>query len=181
MRMFLPIVLFCAGLLPAQPLPLSTPAAEGFSVERLDRLHQFFEQMTHDDKRAGAITMIVRNGKIADWQTYGYRDLEARLPMEKDTICRIWSMSKTVTSVAAMILVEEGKLTLDDRVDKYIPEFKTVKVFRGGTADDPELGAPLRPMTIKNLLTHTSGLRYGDGEGPLAESTSAPKSLRWAV
>ncbi len=134
------------------------------------RLHQAFEQITREGKRAGAITMIVRNGKIADWQTYGYRDLEARLPMEKDTICRIWSMSKTVTSVAAMILLEEGKLTLDDRVDKYIPEFKTVKVFRGGTADDPELGKPSRPMTIKHLLTHTSGLRYDDsGEGPVTE------------
>ena len=68
-----------------------------------------------------------------------------------------------------MILVEEGKLTLEDRVDAYIPEFKNVKVFRGGTADDPDLAKPSRPMTIKHLLTHTSGLRYPGGDGPLAE------------
>jgi len=169
MRKFLFLGLFVAAFLRAQPLPVSTPQAEGFSPERLARLHQTFDQMTQQGKRAGAITMIVRNGKIADWQTYGYRDRDARLPMEKDTICRIWSMTKTISSVAAMILVEEGKLTLEDRVDAYIPEFKNVKVFRGGTADDLDLAKPSRPMTIKHLLTHTSGLRYPGGDGPLAE------------
>jgi CubicO group peptidase (beta-lactamase class C family) len=148
---------------------MSTPEAEGLSRERLGRLHQAFQELTKDGKRAGAITMIVRNGKIADWQTYGFRDLEARLPMEKDSICRVWSMTKTISSVAALILLEEGKLRLDDRVETYIPEFKAVKVFRGGTADDPDLGKPSRPMTIKHLLTHTSGLTYGWGEGPVKE------------
>ena len=169
MRKFLFLGLFVAAFLRAQPLPVSTPQAEGFSPERLARLHQTFDQMSQQGKRAGAITLIVRNGKIADWQNYGYRDRDARLPMEKDTICRIWSMTKTISSVAAVILVEEGKLTLEDRVDAYIPEFKNVKVFRGGTADDPDLAKPSRPMTIKHLLTHTSGLRYPGGDGPLAE------------
>ena len=169
MRKFLLVTLFVAALLRAQPLPVSTPQAEGLSPDRLVRLHQNFEQITQQGKRAGVITMIVRNGRIADWQTYGYRDRDARLPMEKDTICRIWSMTKTVSSLAAMILVEEGKLTLEDRVDAYIPEFKNVKVFRGGTAEDPDLAKPSRPMTIKNLLTHTSGLRYAGGDDPVAE------------
>jgi len=169
MRTLLSLVLLSAALLTAQPLPLSTPEAQGLSQERLKRLHQTFQQITEEGKRAGAITMIVRNGKIADWQAYGYRDREARLPMEKDSIFHIWSMTKSVTSVAAMILLEEGKLTLDDRVDAYIPEFKTVKVFRGGTADDPDLVKPSRPMTIKHLLTHTSGFRYGGGKDAVAE------------
>lgn len=148
---------------------MSTPQAEGFAADRLARLHQTFDQMTQQGKRAGAITMIVRNGKIADWKTYGYRDRDASLPMEKDTICRIWSMTKTISSVAAMMLIEEGKLKLDDRVDAYIPEFKNVKVFRGGTADDPDLAKPSRPMTIKHLLTHTTGLRYAGGDDAVAE------------
>jgi CubicO group peptidase (beta-lactamase class C family) len=169
MRNFLPLALFVVALLRAQPLPISTPQAEGLSPDRLARLHHNFDQITQQGKRAGVITMIVRNGKIADWQTYGYRDRDARLPMEKDTICRIWSMTKTVSTVAAMILLEEGKLTLDDRVDAYIPEFKNVKVFRGGTADDLDLAKPSRPMTIKHLLTHTSGFRYAGGEDPVAE------------
>jgi CubicO group peptidase (beta-lactamase class C family) len=169
MRKLLPLALFVAAILRAQPLPISTPQAEGLAPDRLARLHQNFDQITQQGKRGGVITMIVRNGKIADWKTYGYRDRDARLPMEKDTICRIWSMTKTISSVAAMILIEEGKLTLDDRVDAYIPEFKNVKVFRGGTADDPDLAKPSRPMTIKHLLTHTSGLRYGGSDGPVSE------------
>jgi CubicO group peptidase (beta-lactamase class C family) len=125
--------------------------------------------MVRDGKRAGAITMIVRNGKIADWKTYGYRDAAQRLPMEKDTICRIWSMSKVITSVAAMMLVEEGKLTLGDPVHRYVPELKSVKVLKGGTADAPELTEAARPITVKHLLTHTSGLTYTWGDHPVAE------------
>jgi CubicO group peptidase (beta-lactamase class C family) len=166
-RTILALALFAAGLVPAQPLPLSTPEAQGFSPERLGRLHQEFERLTKEGKRAGAITLIVRNGSIADWCTYGYRDVDAKLPMEKDSILRVYSMTKSITSAAAMILVEEGKLRLDDHVDKFIPEFKNIKVFRGGTADDPDLGKPTRPMTIKHLLTHTSGLTYGWDDGPV--------------
>lgn len=150
-----------ATLLAAQPLPVSSPEREGLSPERLERLHKAFRQMTEERKRAGAISMIVRNGKIADWQTYGFRDAEAQLPMEKDTICRIWSMSKVVTSVAALMLMEEGKLSLNDPVDKFFPELKSLKVLQGGTADNPQLGDATRPITIKQLLTHTSGLTYG--------------------
>jgi CubicO group peptidase (beta-lactamase class C family) len=161
--------LILAASLGAQPLPLSSPEKEGLSSERLARLHQRFEQMVQEGKRAGAITMIVRNGRIADWKTYGYRDIAQRLPMEKDTICRIWSMSKVITSVAAMMLVEEGKLTLSDPVHKYIPELKSVKVLKGGTADRAELTDAVRPITVKHLLTHTSGLTYTWGDHPVSE------------
>ncbi len=105
--------------------------------------------------------MVVRNGRIVDWQAYGLRDVENKLPMEKDTICRVYSMTKPITSVAVMMLIEEGKLTLADRVDKFIPEFKGLKVYKGGTADRPDTAEPSRPMTVKHLLTHTSGLTYG--------------------
>ncbi len=158
------ILLFAALLLGqglAQPLPLSSPEKEGFSTARLERLHRHFDQLTSSGERPGAITLIVRNGRIVDWRTYGFRDAENRLPMEKDTIVHIYSMTKPITSVAVMMLVEEGKLALDDRVDKYIPEFKGLKVYKGGTVDRPELADPARPMMVKHLLAHTSGFVYG--------------------
>ena len=164
------IVLSLTAALAAQPLPVSTPEKEGFSSDRLGRLHARFDEFVKSGKRAGAISLIVRNGKIVDWKTYGYRDLDAKLPMEKDTICRIWSMSKVVTSVAVMMLVEEGKITLSDPVDKFIPEFKEVRVLTGGLADRPETSAAVRPITIKHLLTHTSGLTYTWGNDTVSES-----------
>jgi CubicO group peptidase (beta-lactamase class C family) len=163
MRPLLAFVVVLAGLLQGQPLPVSTPQQQGFSAERLQRLHERLREQTAETKPPGAISMVVRNGHIVDWQTFGYRDAEAKLPMEKDTICHIYSMTKPITSVAIMMLVEEGKLRLDDRADKFIPEFKDLKVYKGGTVDRPILEAPVRPMTIKHLLTHTAGLSYGWG------------------
>lgn len=142
-------------------IALTLQAQEGFSPVRLARLHQSLELKTKANLPPGAISLIIRNGKVVDFRAFGLRDVEANLPMEKDTICRVYSMTKTVTSVAIMMLVEEGKITLADRVDKFIPEFKDLKVYTGGTVEKPELAAPSRPMTIKHLLTHTSGLTYG--------------------
>lgn len=163
------IVLSLAAVLVGQPLPVSSPEKEGFSSDRLGHLHARFDEFVRSGKRAGAISLVIRNGKIVDWQTYGYRDLGAKLPMEKDTICRIWSMSKVVTSVAVMMLVEEGKITLADRVDKFIPEFKEMRVLTGGLADRPETVPALRPVTVKHLLTHTSGLTYTWGNDTVSE------------
>lgn len=168
MPRILPFV-FLAAILQAQPLPVSTPEQGGFSQQRLERLHQSFENATKANTPPGAITMIVRNGRVVDWRTYGLRDVEGKLPMEKDTICRVYSMTKPLTSVAVMMLVEEGKLQLSDRVDQYIPEFKDIKVHKGGTVEKPELAAPERPMTVKHLLTHTAGLTYGWGNDNVSE------------
>jgi CubicO group peptidase (beta-lactamase class C family) len=168
MRPLACLVLF-ATLLVSQPLPLSTPEKEGLSSDRLARLHAVFDRMVQDGKRSGAITMVVRNGKIADWKAYGFRDVERKLPMEKDSICRIWSMTKVITSVAAMLLVEEGKLALNDPVHRYIPELKTMKVLTGGTADKPELVEASRPITVKHLLTHTAGFTYARGDDPISQ------------
>jgi CubicO group peptidase (beta-lactamase class C family) len=168
MRVFWTILCLTA-ILAAQPLPVASPEKEGISGERLGRLHAKFEEFVKEGKRAGAITLVMRNGKVVDWKTYGYRDLEARLPMEKDTICRIWSMTKVVTSVAVMMLVEEGKLALADPVSKLIPEFKEMRVLTGGLADRPETVAAARPVTVKHLLTHTSGLTYTWGNDTVSE------------
>jgi CubicO group peptidase (beta-lactamase class C family) len=164
------VVLAClSALVFSQPLPISTPEKEGLSSVRLDRLHDEFEKLTREGRKAGAITLIARNGKIADWRAYGHRDLEAGLPMEKDSICRIWSMTKVVTSVAVMQLIEEGKLRLTDPIDMYVPELKNMKVYQSGNADNPELIAAARPITIKHLLTHTSGFTYPGSNATVPE------------
>jgi CubicO group peptidase (beta-lactamase class C family) len=130
------------------------------SSQRLQRLHARFQEMVDSETRAGVVTLVLRNGKIVDWHTVGYRDVAQKLPMEKDTICRIYSMTKVITSVAAMMLVEEGKLTLADPVSKHVPELKNMRVVNGGTADAPVLVDATQPITIKHLLTHTSGFTY---------------------
>lgn len=150
----------CAAGLSAQPLPLSTPENEGLSSTRLDAMHRIVREHTDAQKYAGAVSLVVRHGKIVDWQAYGYRDLDAKLPMEKDTIFRIYSMTKMITAVAVLQLFEEGKLTLWDHVEKWIPELNDRQVFVGGTADHPVLEPAKTPMTVKMLLNHTSGLTY---------------------
>ena len=150
---------------PAPPLPLATPDSQGMSAERLERLHAGMARFVDDGRHAGAVSLVARNGKIVDWQTYGKRDLETGLPMEKDTICRIYSMSKIVTSVAVLSLLEEARFRLDDPVGDYLPELARMKVLTGGTAAKPLLADAKTPITIRHLLTHTSGLTYAFGDG----------------
>lgn len=162
------LVLLAQNLL-AQPLPAGDLKALGFAPERLKRLEAGVRQYIADGKYAGASYLVARDGKIAAWETFGVRDIATGAPMEKDTIVRVYSMSKTVASVAVMMLFEEGRFRLDDPVSQYLPEFKQMKVFKGGTADQPELVDATRPITIRELLTHTSGFGYDFGESPLEQ------------
>ncbi|MEI2721992.1 MAG: serine hydrolase domain-containing protein [Verrucomicrobiota bacterium] len=141
-------------------LPTASPKAAGFDPARLEVLHATTKRFVDEGQHAGIITLLARDGKLVDFQTYGYRDVERQLPMERDTICRAYSMSKIITCVATLMLVEEGRLNLDDPVAKYLPELKYVKVWTGGTADAPQTEPLKRPITIKHLMTHTSGLFY---------------------
>jgi CubicO group peptidase (beta-lactamase class C family) len=141
-------------------LPVTSPQRAGFDPARLDVLHALTKRFVEEGQHAGAITLLARDGKLVDFQAYGYRDLEKRLPMERDTICRVYSMSKIITSAGVLVLFEEGRFNLDDPVSKYLPELKDLKVMTGGTADAPQLEPLKRPVTIKHLLTHTSGLIY---------------------
>ena len=161
---FLALTLLVAVSAQAQ-LPTASPKAVGFDPARLEVLHATTKRFVDEGKHAGIITLLVRNGKIVDFQTYGYRDVERQLPMERDTICRAYSMSKIITCVATLMLVEEGRLNLDDPVAKYLPALKDVKVWTGGTANAPQLEALKRPITIKHLMTHTSGLFYDFSAG----------------
>jgi len=141
-------------------LPTTSPKAAGFDPARLDMLHATTKRFVNEGKHAGIITLLARDGKVVDFQTYGYRDLERQLPMERDTICRAYSMSKIITCVATLMLMEDGRFNLDDPVAKYLPELKDMRVWTGGTQESPQTELLKRPITVKHLLTHTSGLIY---------------------
>lgn len=149
------------GIAPPDPLPIGSAAQAGFSAERLGRLHQRMRQFIEQGQHAGIATLIARHGQIVDWQAWGHRDREAKLAMEKDTIARVYSMTKIVTSVAILQLHEQARLRLDDPVERHLPALAKRQVLSGGTAQAPQLVPATRSVTIKDLLTHTSGYTYG--------------------
>jgi CubicO group peptidase (beta-lactamase class C family) len=138
-------------------------AASSFSPEKLARVGDYIRNEIASGKIPGAILLIQQHGRPVYFESFGVRDVATKLPMTADTIFRLFSMSRPVTSVAAMMLVEDGKLRLDDPVSKYIPEFADVKVGVEKPGEKPALAlVPVnRPITIEDLLRHTSGLTYG--------------------
>ena len=132
----------------------------GMSSERLDRLYEEFKQDTDQNKIPGFVAMIMRKGQLAQFKAYGYADIENKIPLQKDSIFRIYSMTKPVTGVALMILIEEGKLSLDDPVKKYIPAFGQTKVYKKMVDNEVVTESLIRDITIRDLATHTSGLSY---------------------
>jgi CubicO group peptidase (beta-lactamase class C family) len=160
----------------AQGIPKAqSPEEVGFVATRLKRLSDRIEEGIKNNELPGAVVLIARNGKIVLFDAYGFRDKEAKAPMKTDAIFRIASMTKPITTVAAMILVEEGKLTLADPVSKYIPAFADTKVSvakknADGTVE-LSLEPQFRPMTVQDLMRHTSGLTYGAaGSNPVKQS-----------
>jgi len=134
------------------------------SSERLQRLHDAMQGLVDDGRLAGITTMVARHGKVADFRAYGFRDREAADSMARDDIFRIYSMSKPITGVALMLLYEEGKFRLSDRVDRYIPQFADLKVAAAWGPDRPVLEDLDHPITIRELMTHTAGFAYGIGD-----------------
>ena len=143
-------------------LPSAAPAAEGFSPEGLDKLHVAMHAVVDAKALAGMTTMVIRHGKVVDFDAYGVQSLATGTPMKADTLFRIYSQSKPITGVAMMILYQEGRWKLDDPVSKFIPEFAHLKVFKG--LDDkgqPILEDAKRSPTMRELMTHTAGFGYG--------------------
>ena len=154
-------------------LPVADPAAVGMSSEKLQLVGDKVQSLIREKHIAGASVMVTRRGKIVYSETFGLRDIENKKPMEADTIFRIYSMTKAVTSVAAMMLVERGELRIEDAVSKYLPEFKNAKVWKDGKARIPKTAA-----TVKDLLCHTSGYSYGNiGIQPIDEAHRENGSL----
>jgi CubicO group peptidase (beta-lactamase class C family) len=142
-------------------MKIVTPESQGFSLTRLSRIDAHMQRYVDESKLVGIIAAIARRGQLVYRETFGQMDREAGKPMELDAIFRIYSMSKPITSVAVMMLYEEGRFLLHDPVSRFIPGFKHTKVFAGETESGFELTDLEREITILDLLTHTSGLSYG--------------------
>lgn len=137
------------------------PESVGLSSARLQRVSSWMQTQLERERLAGLSVLVHRRGRTAFFETAGRMDREQGKPVTEDTIFRIYSMTKPVTSVAAMILYEQGLFQLDDPVAWYLPEFSDPQVLAGGDADHPHLRAARNPITIRHLMTHTSGLTYG--------------------
>ena len=137
------------------------PEEVGLSSQRLDRIHAHFQRYIDAGKLTGTLTLVARRGQIAYLEPQGHLELEHQRPMQHDTIFRIYSMSKPITSVALMMLYEQGRFQLDDPVHTLIPSWDKLRVFVSGNHPMFATAPPQRPMTIRDLLTHTSGLTYG--------------------
>ncbi|MDP6544607.1 MAG: serine hydrolase domain-containing protein [Phycisphaerae bacterium] len=154
------IVVLLLALLPvtvfADELPKVKPSAVGMSAKKLAKVDTAVNALVAKKRLAGAIVMVARHGKVVLQKSYGQMDIEAKKPMRDDAIVRIYSMTKAITSVAALMLHDEGKLDLNAPVSKYIPAFKGLKVYRKDGNVKPQ-----REMTVSDLMRHTSGLTYG--------------------
>jgi CubicO group peptidase (beta-lactamase class C family) len=156
----------------AADLPTGAPAEVG--IGRLDRITQVFKADTEAKRLPGAVVMIARNGKVVYYEAFGVRDPAAGAPMQKDSIFRMYSMTKPITGVAVLMLMEEGKIRLSDPISKYLPALKNPKVMvetwdgqgRGVISTVPAN----REITIQDLMRHTSGITYGAGNSA-AEQT----------
>jgi len=139
----------------APALSIGEPADVGMSAEELARIEPAMQEMIDEGRTAGIVTLVARQGTIVHWEATGWRILDED-PLQRNDVFRIYSMTKPVTSVAVMILVEDGLLDLDEPLEGILPEFRDVQVYDGG-----ELRPPRRSITIRDLLRHTSGLTYG--------------------
>lgn len=143
-------------------LPSESPEAAGFSAERLERLEHAMQEKVDSGELAGIVTVLARHGSIVHQETFGHADIASERRMEADAIFRIYSMSKPITSVAMMLLYEEGKWKADDPIAMHAPEFADLMVYAGTDADgEPILEPPAHAPTMGELMTHTAGLTYG--------------------
>ena len=178
-------------LLAAGAVPNGKPEDAGFSAERLGRIKEAVQRHIDAGSVPGAVTLVARRGKVVHFEAHGYNDVEGKKAMPKDAIFRLASMSKPIGAVAVMMMIEEGKVRLNDPVSRFIPEFKqsVVAVPKGGAAPaaaggrgggrggpPPEVDlVPARAITVRDLLTHTSGLMSG-GPGQQTAGQAAQRT-----
>ncbi len=157
------------------------PAEVGLDAERLQRIDTHFRRYVDDERLPGWLITVARHGKLAHLSTYGWRDVEAQLPVEHDTIFRIFSMSKPITTVALMMLWEEGAFELKDPVHQFIPAFRDTPVYRGGSSLKPELEPQRSPMLVWHLLSHTAGLTYGFMQAHPCDAIYRARGYEWST
>jgi len=173
----LALTVFSASGYAEQPTPVSRPDQIGFAADRLERVTRAFQGYVESGQIPGAVVLIARKDKVAYFRAFGFRDREQKIAMTPDSIFRIASMTKPITSIGAMMLAEEGKLDIGAPVSQYLPEFKDLQVRVEQV--DPATGKKeavmqpqMRPMTVQDLLRHTAGLVYPPpiGNGPVSDA-----------
>ena len=137
-------------------LPSAEPGSVGMNADKLRVVNKNMENLLAENRLAGGVVVVARRGKVVHFEAYGKRNLATGEPMEKDTIFRIYSMTKAITSAAALMLEEEEKLDLDDPLSQFFPPLKRMKIWKDGNLIDTE-----REATVRDLMRHTSGLTYG--------------------
>lgn len=163
----------------AQDLPAAKPETLGLSSERLERIGTAVQHDIDDKRIAGAVTLVIRRGHVAWFKSLGMMDREAGKAMQPDAMFRICSMTKPITSVAVMMLYEEGRFLLEDPVSKYLPEFRNPKVLVKPASGEPYSIPATKEITVRDLLRHTSGITYQwNGDlGPMYESAGVASGL----
>lgn len=157
------------------------PAELGFDAGRLTRIDDHFRRYVDDRRLPGWQVVVSRAGRVAHASVYGYQDREADIPWAQDTLVRLFSMTKPITSVAAMMLYEEGAFELKDPVSRFIPSFADSRVYRGGNAFRPVTEGLVEPMRIWHLLTHTSGLTYGFHHQHVTDAIYRSSGYEWGA
>jgi CubicO group peptidase (beta-lactamase class C family) len=168
----------------AASVPVAKPEDVGLSSARLERIHESVQRHIDAGEICGAITLVARRGRIAHFEAHGLMDIESKKPMTKDAIVRLASMTKPITGVAVLMLVEEGKIRLTDPVSRFLPEFKDMKVATPRDSLNPRpadgsgyyLVPAYREITVRDLLTHTAGLATRGGLGAKELPRLAPKA-----
>ena len=145
-----------AGGYAEDSLPMAEPGSVGMNADKLQVVNEKMENLLAENRLAGGVVVVARRGKVVHFEAYGKRNLTTGEPMEKDTIFRIYSMTKAITSAAALMLEEEEKLDLDDPLSQFFPPLKRMKIWKDGNLIDTE-----REATVTDLMRHTSGLTYG--------------------
>jgi CubicO group peptidase (beta-lactamase class C family) len=177
----------------AAPLPSARPEEVGLAAPRLARIGEALGREIEHKRIPGAVALVARRGKLAYFESFGVRDPASGAPMEKDAIFRIYSMTKPIVSVAAMMMVEEGRLLLSDPLGRYLPDFAEMKVATGRADGRLDLVPAARPITLQDLLRHTSGVtyehmatgalqrRYSDARTSRRDQTNAELAARLAT
>ena len=156
-RILLSVIIFYPTALLADSFPITKPFKQGFSSERLERIGNLSQRYIEEKKIAGMVNLVARNGKIVYFDAKGYRGLDDPRPLQKDSLFRIYSMTKPITSVALMMLYEQGAFQMEDPVSKFIPEFNNLTVMN----DAGDIVPVEKTMTMQHLMTHTAGFSYG--------------------
>jgi CubicO group peptidase (beta-lactamase class C family) len=157
------------------------PAEAGFDADRLSRIDTHFDRYVENGRLPGWLAVVSRHGRIVHVGRGGHSDVEAGTPVETDTLWRIFSMTKPVTSVAAMMLAEEGLLELDDPISRWLPEFASPRVFVKGSALKPFTEPATSPIRVWHLLTHTAGLTYGFHHGHPVDAIYRAAGFEWGT